>query len=121
MLQRKHRFRGFGSVKPVLKSGVSARQGLFTIRLQKRACQSDAPPCPSRAAIVVSRRTAKSAVLRNRIRRRLYGELHRQWDSLTTPVDLAIIVHDARLADWPTTQLGEVLAQQLKAALAKLP
>lgn len=119
MLARRHRFFGFGSVKPVLKSGISVRQGFFTIRALKRRCDPEAS-CPSRAAVVVSRRAAKSAVVRNRIRRRVYARLGESWTDLATPVDVAVIVHDARLADWPSAQLSQALQQTLQAALTKL-
>lgn len=121
MLARQHRFFGFGSVRPVLKSGVSARQGLFTVRMLRRHCSPSPEPCSSRAAVVVSRKTAKSAVLRNRIRRRCYAGLEAQGDSFADrPVDLAIIVHDARLAEWSSAELSRELTKTLQAALAKL-
>lgn len=74
-------------------------------------------PCPSRAAVVVSRKVSKSAVERNRLRRQVYESLRRQWDDISTPTDIAIIVHDGRLSELVGSQLDKRLNTSLHKAL----
>lgn len=67
-----------------------------------------------RAAVVVSRKVHKSAVVRNRIRRRIY-EIVRQADSrLTTGRDLVFTVFSDRLADMPAADLSAAIGQLLQ-------
>lgn len=90
MISRKHRFKGHNSVqkvrsKPVRGPGFS----VFAVRTRR----------PWRAAVVVSKKVHKSAVKRNRIRRRFY-ELIRLYDKehALPSVDMVFIIHDASLS-----------------------
>ncbi len=57
-------------------------------------------------AVVVSKKTAKSAVVRNRIRRRLY-ELVRTGKQLENqPFDVVFVVQNASLATMDATELA---------------
>jgi ribonuclease P protein component len=60
-----------------------------------------------RLAIVVSRKVSKSAVVRNRIRRRLYEDVRILCSSFTDIYDLVIIVYDEKLATIPPAQLHQ--------------
>lgn len=77
-------------------------------------------PCTSRASVVVSRKTAKGAVLRNRIRRRLYEILRLNWAALTAPTDVAVIVHNSGVARLEQHELEDRLMGTLNKALARL-
>lgn len=53
-------------------------------------------------AVVVSKKTAKSAVVRNRIRRRFYEAVRKEGSVDGKPIDLVFVVQDPNLAkaDW---------------------
>ncbi len=112
MLARHFRFRGLGSVRAAMNHGSTTRAGLFTIKKLPRHNQ----PLP-RAAVVVSRKVAKRAVTRNRIRRRMYEQLQIHWDRITVPMDVVVIAHDTRLATLPETELNALFEGAFKSAL----
>lgn len=58
-----------------------------------------------RLAVVVSRKVSKSAVVRNRIRRRLYETVRLLSTSFTGVFDLVLVVYDEKLADVPTQKM----------------
>ncbi len=69
-----------------------------------------------RAAVVVSRKVHKSAVARNRMRRRLY-ELVRELDGqISGPFDIVITVYQEGLLDEPQARLRGQLKKQFKDA-----
>lgn len=64
-----------------------------------------------RWAIVVSRKVNKKAVVRNRVRRRLYAIIGNYWSHFDKNLDLVIIVTSDRTAEIPARDLKqEVLA-----------
>ena len=70
-----------------------------------------------RLAIIVSKKVNKKAVIRNRIRRRLYEFFRHQLGDLQQ-VDLAIIVYSDNLATMPATELAQIcqpIVAQIKA------
>ncbi len=69
-----------------------------------------------RAAVVVSRRVHKSAVVRNRIRRRMYELVRQLAPFFTEPVDIVFIVHSEEVATMPATKLEHEVKKQLKNA-----
>ena len=69
-----------------------------------------------RLAVVVSRKVSKSAVVRNRIRRRIY-EVVRQIDrAITEPFDLVINVYSTELATMNHDALVALMNEQLEKA-----
>lgn len=99
MLGRSHRFHGLGSVMPVYRRGRAVRTdgcSLHYVLNPRRKTW--------RASIVVSKKVSKSAVVRNRIRRRMY-EVVRNQPNLDKPYDLVITIYDADLATLPYPQL----------------
>ena len=111
MISRSHRFHGYNSLRHVYRSGRIARGAQFAIK---------AAPNPRRktyrVAVVVSRKVNKSAVARNRMRRRLY-ELVRQYDSqITGPSDIVITVFQNSLLEQSPKELAAQLKKQLKDA-----
>ncbi|HEU0266146.1 MAG TPA: ribonuclease P protein component [Candidatus Saccharimonadaceae bacterium] len=67
MLSALHRFHGHGSLRFVYKNGQAVRSRLITIKHTTNPRRKH-----SRFAVVVSKKVLKSAVGRNRIRRRIY-------------------------------------------------
>jgi ribonuclease P protein component len=69
-----------------------------------------------RLAVVVSRKVSKSAVVRNRIRRRMY-EVVRQLDrDITLPFDLVINVYSTELAEMGHEGLVALMYEQFEKA-----
>lgn len=67
MLAFKYRFHGHGGLRYVYKNGAAIRTHYMTVKYSR----NDRRKIP-RVAVVVSKKVLKSAVGRNRIRRRLY-------------------------------------------------
>lgn len=116
MIARSHRFHGRGSLNYVYSKGRSVRGEFVSLRF--------APSKKSdyRLAVVVSKKVSKSAVTRNRIRRRIY-EIIRQTkklDSRPWPYDLILTVFDDRLATLPSEQLrAHIISLLQKAGVGK--
>lgn len=115
MIGRTHRFHGRKAIGRVYESGRTVREPAINLRAATRGGGS-----PYRVAVVVSRKVSKSAVTRNRIRRRIYavvGELAGQPDSVIRPgADLIFTVFDEKLARMPAGELGDTVAKLLQKA-----
>jgi len=109
MLSRPHRFHGYNSLRHVYRRGDTARGPLFAVRaLRNEKRQS------YRVAVVVSRKVHKSAVARNRIRRRLYELARELGGQITEPFDIVITVFQDSLLQAPHTELRSQLIKQFK-------
>lgn len=109
MISRTHRFRGHGSVQKVRSK--PARGPGFSVYAQQTQR-------PWRAAVVVSKKIHKSAVVRNRIRRRIY-EIVRLYDkefSLQS-VDIVFIIHDNSIAATEHESLKQAVYKCIDSAL----
>lgn len=89
------------------------RSGVFGLRYAPNSKRTS-----YRLAVVVSRKVSKSAVVRNRIRRRLYERVRILSNRLLDPYDLTIVVYDMQVALMPSDVLDAELAKLL--ARAKL-
>ena len=94
MLSHLHRFHGHGSLRYVYRHGASARGKMFGIKYTKNANRIH-----PRFAIIVSKKIFKSAVKRNRLRRRLYEAIYLNIGRIAEPYDIAITVFDPQLKD----------------------
>jgi ribonuclease P protein component len=100
MISVRNRFHGYGSLNAVYRNGQTVRGPMMSLKFLDRSKKSG-----FRAAIVVSRKVHKSAVVRNRIRRRLY-EIIRQADTnLTDHKDLVLTVFSEQIAEMPAEKL----------------
>lgn len=111
MISQKHRFHGLGSLRYVYSKGRVVRStnlGLKFIPNSRRTTW--------RAAVVVSKKVSKSAVIRNRLRRRIYeavrlAGLSEQGDQ---GIDLVFTVYNDSLLtaspDELRTQVQKLLA-----------
>jgi len=100
MLSKANRFHGLGSLNFVYRRGKQVRTGqiaLKYIRNNKRLAY--------RCAVVVSKKVQKSAVARNRIRRRVYEAVRVEAASITEPYDLVFTIFDEAVATLPATEL----------------
>lgn len=106
MLNRRHRFHGYGSLKRVYQHGQNVRLPLINLRYLSR------PAKPYRLAVVVGRKVSKSAVKRNRIRRRLY-EAVRQSQLIPDSKDIIISVFSDDFLDMPSEELKDIIRRLL--------
>lgn len=93
MISNRFRFHGHGSLKYLFRHGKNQRTKYLTLKYCTNPKRED-----YRVAVVVSKKVARSAVARNRIRRRLYEMVRTNSDGIPN-IDIALIVHDERLAD----------------------
>lgn len=107
MISKQHRFHGPNSLNFVYRKGRAVRGESMSLRFAGSRDKD------YRLAVVVSKKVSKSAVVRNRIRRRIYEivRLHRKEAGTPWPVDLVISVFEERIATMPPEELK---AQVLK-------
>jgi ribonuclease P protein component len=111
MISTRHRFHGYGSLKYVYRHGHTVRGPLFAIK------SVDNPKRKSyRLAVVVSKKVNKSAVARNRIRRRLYEGVREMEGDIGSPVDIVLSVYNDAVLQEPWPNLQKQLRKQLSEA-----
>ena len=110
MLSHRNRFHGHGSLRFVYNHGSKQRTrdfGLNYIENKKRV--------HSRFAIVVSKKVHKSAVKRNRVRRRIYEIIRHLLPEVKTTHDFVITVFTQEVISFE----ADILEKQLRELLAK--
>lgn len=107
MFGRSHRFHGHNSLAPIYRRGSTLRGAQISLKYSQR------PGRPYRVAVVVSRKVNKSAVVRNRIRRRIY-EAVRVSNAVPAGYDLIFTVFHDQVADWPAAKLTEQVSELVK-------
>lgn len=117
MIGRTHRFHGRVGIIRLLRNGQAVRSGALNLRYAPNPRVSG-----YRLAVVVSRKVSKSAVVRNRIRRRVYERVRILSSIFTEPHDLSLTVYDERVANMPPAELdAEVAKLFTKAKLTSVP
>ena len=106
MLSFKHRFHGHNSLRYVYKNGHAERTRLITLKYTTNPHRKH-----SRVAVVISKKVLKSAVGRNRVRRRLYEIVRRKLPSITAPTDIVLLVFSSEVATMPHDELERVVDQ----------
>jgi ribonuclease P protein component len=110
MLSRPHRFHGYGSLRYVYRVGQTVRGAQCSLKYAQNDRRKS-----YRVAVVVSKKVHKSAVVRNRIRRRIY-EVVRQNIVPDQPYDLVFTVFSDQVAEIPSDKLTQALLSQVRAA-----
>ena len=110
MLRRSNRFHGYNSLRIVYQKGQTVRGPLLSLRAMpsKRA--------EFRCAVVVSRKVAKLAVVRNRIRRRVFEQVRLAAPQLISPYDLVWTAFSDQLAMTPAAELKTLIEEMLTKA-----
>jgi ribonuclease P protein component len=111
MIGAAHRFHGYNSLRGVYQRGQTVRGTMLSLRFAPRQ-----PGRPYRVAVVVSRKVDKSAVRRNRIRRRIYEIVRRHDAAIRPATDLVFTVFDGQLAELEAPQLEVAISQLLRKA-----
>lgn len=110
MISRTHRFHGHGSLRYVYQHGQTVRGPLTSLKYAQNDRRKD-----WRLAVVVSKKVHKSAVKRNRIRRRLYEAVRLNLTD-AQPVDMVITVFHEQIAEIPADEITRLVRAQLKQA-----
>jgi ribonuclease P protein component len=111
MISRKHRFHGYGSLRYVYRHGKTVRGPMSSLKFAPNSRRSD-----YRLAVVVSKKVNKSAVTRNRIRRRLYEAVRKHETDIKAPYDMVLTVFSEQMATVPADELQKIATDQLKQA-----
>jgi len=111
MISRNNRFHGRASIQRLYKNGKMVRFGSLSLRFATNPRRDH-----YRLAVVVSRKVSKSAVVRNRIRRRVYENVRILSNSFVAPYDLAILVYDEALAEVSADKLRDDIVKLLNKA-----
>jgi ribonuclease P protein component len=109
MLARAHRFHGYSSLRGVYQRGQTVRGSLVSLRFDRRD-----PRKPYRVAVVVSRKVNKSAVKRNRIRRRIYEAVRTAAVTPRPGADLIFTVFSDQVAEMDVDKLRATVNDLLK-------
>jgi ribonuclease P protein component len=100
MISQKYRFHGHNSLKYVFTNGQMARSKFFAIKWAVNERRHH-----PRLAVVVSKKIFKSAVKRNRIRRRIY-EIARPLLNNAPAIDVVISVYAGEVLDTSHDELA---------------
>ena len=111
MISASHRFHGHKGLRYVYQAGATVRGPDFALKSVLNPHRRQ-----YRLAVVVSRKIAKSAVARNRIRRRLYAGVEALQTDILQPHDIVITVFSSELLHTPSEALNRQLKSQLQAA-----
>ena len=105
MLNRKYRFHSRGGVRYVYQHGKTVR------RAQMSLISVENTRGFTRVAVVVSKKIAKSAVVRNKIRRRIYEALRVNFDVLPKKKDYIFVVYTDKVLDLSFNELERILGE----------
>jgi ribonuclease P protein component len=111
MLAFKYRFHGHGSLRYVYAHGQAVRSHLMTLKHSRHPKRTN-----PRVAVVISKKVIKSAVGRNRVRRRLYEIVRHELPSLEHNSDIVLLVFSAEVLNTPQDELVQAVTQLLGSA-----
>ncbi len=112
MLSKINRFHGHASQKYLYKNGTPVRSHLMVLKYIINPRRKK-----SRVSVVISKKVHKSAVGRNRIRRRVYELIRHELPQFTGVYDLAVIIVSSEAITVSHPELQAVL----KGLLAQTP
>lgn len=104
MLAFEYRFHGHGSLRYVYINGVAKRSRFFTVKTTPNKRRKT-----SRFAVVVSKKVHKSAVGRNRMRRRIYEIIRHQLPLINKPHDVVVILSSSEIIAAESADLTDQL------------
>ena len=109
MLGRRHRFHGYGAVRRLYDHSTVVRGPLLQLRYRNNNAER-----PYRVAVVVSRKVHKSAVVRNRIRRRIYELIRINDQTVPAGCDIVVSVYSDAVAELPAAKLQQSVIDMLQ-------
>lgn len=111
MLAQKNRFHGHGSLRYVYANGDSVRTQKIVVKFTQNLRRTD-----SRFAVVVSKKVLKSAVGRNRIRRRVYEIIRQELPRFDGTFDVVVMIFHNSVREMPADELRKTLIEIFKEA-----
>ena len=111
MLSHTYRFHGHGSLRYLYRNGQTARNRAVMIKYCENKHRRH-----SRVAVVVGKKVIKSAVKRNRIRRRIFEVLRTHWDQIKPHHDISVMVFTAEFLTMSAEEVEETLISALTQA-----
>ncbi len=111
MIAKHHRFHGLGSLRFIFNRGEVLRAPHCSLRYRLNERQQS-----FRVAVVVSKKVHKNAVVRNRIRRRIYEIVRGVQDEIISPYDLVISVYSDQLLEMTPGELTATITGLFKKA-----
>lgn len=103
MLSRKYRFHSRGGVRYTYKQGKTIRTPKLSLVHAKNSRHHQ------RFAVVVSKKVEKTAVGRNRIRRRVYEAIRSELKEYTAHKDCIFVVYSRDVATLPFSDLRQLI------------
>ena len=113
MLSKKYRFHSRGGVRYTYQHGKNIRQPKISLVYAKNTRGKQ------RFAVVVSKKVLKTAVGRNRIRRRVYEVIRGELTNIHNPADCIFIIHSKEIKEMPTIELQKTISDLLEHARLK--
>jgi ribonuclease P protein component len=111
VVSKERRFHGYNKLTTVYRKGQTSRSSLMSLKYYKNPRQNS-----YRLAVVVSRKVHKSAVVRNRIRRRIFELFRLNAPNFLEQYDMIVTVFSEQIADTPATDLRTMVEKQLMQA-----
>lgn len=111
MISSQHRFHGPTSLSFVFRRGSTVRDRFMALRYIKNQRRHS-----YRLAVTVSRKIHRSAVQRNRVRRRLYAIVQKHEGRITEPFDLVLSVYSDQVVGLPPAELEQTVVRLLTKA-----
>ena len=105
MLNKKYRFHSRGGVRYVYQKGKTIRTPKMSLVFTENKKGF------TRVAVVVSKKVMKSAVGRNRIRRRIYEAIRINFDKIPKNMDYIFVVYTNKLKDIPFKEIENNIAE----------
>lgn len=111
MLASRNRFHGHGSLRFVYSRGKVTRTSYFVCKYSHNPHRKT-----PRVSVVISKKVVKSAVKRNRIRRRLYETIRLELPKLLPQTDLVYIVVSSDVLIASNQEITSSITRSLHAA-----
>ena len=105
MLKKEYRFHSRGGVKYVYQHGKTIRRSKMSLVF------CDNTRGFTRVAVVVSKKVAKTAVARNKIRRRVYEALRVNFEFIPEKRDYIFVIYTADVMTMPHNDLVKLLGE----------
>lgn len=106
MINALHRFHGHGGLRYVYKNGDITRSRQFVMKSLANPRRKY-----SRVSVVISKKTLKSAVGRNRVRRRVYEVVRHELPNIEQSKDIALIVVSAEVRDMDAIEMYRTIRE----------
>lgn len=105
MLNKKYRFHSRGGVRYVYQKGKTVRKAKASLVFVPNERGF------TRVAVVVSKKVEKTAVGRNRIRRRVYEVIRRNFEYLPKETDYIFVIYSKEVLGMPYLELEKILGE----------